>query len=74
MFRRLFGHNQVSVSAKALNLYPIWIHIMSCLYTPVFRAQVDWTLTLPSATSCDSAAPLAEKTAAARPELLVHIV
>jgi hypothetical protein len=43
------------------------------LYT-VFRAQADWTLILLSATSCKSDAPLAEKNAAARPELLAHIV
>jgi hypothetical protein len=30
------------------------------MYT-VFRAQADWTLILPSATSRDIAAPLAEK-------------
>jgi hypothetical protein len=40
----------------------------------VFRAQADWTLILPSATSWESAAPLAKKNAAAWPELLAHIV
>jgi hypothetical protein len=36
----------------------------------MFRVQADWTL----ATSCESAAPLAEKNASAQPELLAHIV
>jgi hypothetical protein len=40
----------------------------------VFRAQADWTLILPSAASCESDAPLAEKNATARPEQLAHIV
>jgi hypothetical protein len=40
----------------------------------VFRAQADWTLILMSATSCDSAAPLAVKNAAARLQLLARIV
>jgi hypothetical protein len=33
MFRPLFGHQNVYVSVQVLNLYPIWIHIMGCLYT-----------------------------------------
>jgi hypothetical protein len=40
----------------------------------VFIAQADWTLILPSATSCEKDAPLAEKNVAARPEKLAHIV
>jgi hypothetical protein len=35
MFRPLLGHQQVSVSVKVLNLYPIWTHIMSCLLNSV---------------------------------------
>jgi hypothetical protein len=31
MFRPLLDQHQVSVSVKALNLYPTWIHIMGCL-------------------------------------------
>jgi hypothetical protein len=41
------------------------------LYT-MFRAQADWTLILLSASSCESAASLAEKNAAARPVQLAH--
>jgi hypothetical protein len=33
MFRPLLGHHQVLVSVKVLKLYPIWLHIMDCLYT-----------------------------------------
>jgi hypothetical protein len=40
----------------------------------VFREQADWTLILPSTASCESAEPLAEKNAAARPEQLAHTV
>jgi hypothetical protein len=40
----------------------------------MFSVQADWILILPSATSCEGAAPLAEKNAAAQPELLVYIV
>jgi hypothetical protein len=40
----------------------------------VSRAQADWTLILPLATSSESAAPLAKKNATARLELLAHIV
>jgi hypothetical protein len=40
----------------------------------VFRVQADWTLILPSANFCESAAPLAEKNAATLPELLAHII
>jgi hypothetical protein len=36
----------------------------------VFRAQADWTLILPPAASCESAAPLAEKNAAVRQHVL----
>jgi hypothetical protein len=32
MFPHLLGHHQVSVSVKVLNLHPIWIHIMGCLF------------------------------------------
>jgi hypothetical protein len=44
-----------------------------CIYR-VSRAQADWTLILPSATSCESVAPLAKKNFAVQPELLTHIV
>jgi hypothetical protein len=37
-------------------------------------AQGDWTLILPSVTSCESDASLAEKISTALPELLAHIV
>jgi hypothetical protein len=37
-------------------------------------AQADWTLTLPSATSCEKDASLAETNFAARPVQLAHIV
>jgi hypothetical protein len=40
----------------------------------MIRVQADWTLILPLAACCERAAPLAEKNAAARPELLAHIV
>jgi hypothetical protein len=40
----------------------------------VISAQADWASNLQSATSCERAAPLAEKNAAARPELLAHII
>jgi hypothetical protein len=36
----------------------------------VSKAQADWTLILPSATSCESAAPLAKKKAAAQHHVL----
>jgi hypothetical protein len=39
----------------------------------MFRAQADWTLVLRQAVSCESPSPLAEKNAAAGPELLAHI-
>jgi hypothetical protein len=45
----------------------IYVHIYR-----VTKAQTDWTLILPSATCCERAAPLAEKNAAARPELLAQ--
>jgi hypothetical protein len=32
MFRHLLGHHPVWVSVKVLELYPILIHIMGCLY------------------------------------------
>jgi hypothetical protein len=44
------------------------------IYDTVFMAQADWTLILPSATSCESDGPLAEKNSAAQPVLLAHIV
>jgi hypothetical protein len=37
MFRLLLCHHQVSVSVKALNLYPMWICIVGCLYTIQYR-------------------------------------
>jgi hypothetical protein len=40
----------------------------------VLRAQADWILILPLATSCKTAASLADKGARARLVLLVHIV
>jgi hypothetical protein len=40
----------------------------------VFRAQADWTLIVPSATSCERAAPLAEKNAAARHRVLRSLI
>jgi hypothetical protein len=40
----------------------------------VFKAQADWILILPSATSCETAASLADKIAYALPVLLAHIV
>jgi hypothetical protein len=48
--------------------------IITNLKYTMFRAQAGLTWILPSATSCDSAAPLAEKNAAAWPELVAHIV
>jgi hypothetical protein len=39
----------------------------------VFIVQADWTLILPSATSCERDAPLAEKKFAMQPEQLAHI-
>jgi hypothetical protein len=47
---------------------------VTVLFYRVIRAQADWTLILPSATSCERAVPLAEKNAATRPELLAHTV
>jgi hypothetical protein len=40
----------------------------------VFRAQADWILILPSPTSCETAASLADKNACVWLLLLVHIV
>jgi hypothetical protein len=40
----------------------------------VFRAQDDWILILLSATSCETAASLADKNACARPVMLAHII
>jgi hypothetical protein len=40
----------------------------------VFREQADWTLILLSATSCESAGPLAEKNGETRLEQLAHII
>jgi hypothetical protein len=39
----------------------------------VFRAQADWILVLPSVTSCDTAASLADENSCARTVLLAHI-
>jgi hypothetical protein len=47
---------------------------LKCPAIIVFRAQADWTLILPSATSCEGAAPPAEKNAAVQPEVLADIV
>jgi hypothetical protein len=51
----------------------VYIFIYLYLYR-VFRAHADWTLTLHSTVSSENPKPLAEKNAAARPELLAHIV
>jgi hypothetical protein len=49
------------------------VYLLGCMYT-VFRAQADWTLILPSAASCESAASLAEKNATTQSIQLAHIV
>jgi hypothetical protein len=37
MFRPLLDRHQVSVHVKVLKLYPIWIHIVGCLYTKQYH-------------------------------------
>jgi hypothetical protein len=60
-------------SLSSVSLRLIYIYIYIYMYR-VFRAQADWTLTLHWAVSRESPQPLAQKTAAARPEQLAHTV